>query len=194
MILPTSRSRAAQPSSRRPMPSASESSTSLWHSAHVMPTDVMRPLRSNEPRTPTTASSWMRRSVTAGSSRFTVPAFSPRTIGVGNCSESTLRPSPRAALGLSPAPTPPFAAPAIARCKPSCPPQKSSLANVSWRNVSRPSASVRIAASPAGAFAPKLGRSSATAMLAAAANAGRGPHEHPCSFSHGRSLLGCRAS
>ena len=38
MIAPTSRSRAAQPSRRRPMPGASESSTVEWHSAQVMPT------------------------------------------------------------------------------------------------------------------------------------------------------------
>ena len=40
MIAPTFRSRLGQPSSLRPMPGATESSTVEWHSAQVTPTRV----------------------------------------------------------------------------------------------------------------------------------------------------------
>ena len=72
MILPTSRSRLGQPSSRRPMPGAKASSTVEWQMAQVMPTDLRasRP-RPKKPFTPTTASSLSRATVVAGSSRST---------------------------------------------------------------------------------------------------------------------------
>src|SRR4051794_8025107 len=53
-IAPTLRSVFAHPSSRRPMPFASELSTDEWHSAHVIPTLVSCPPLLTVPRTPTT--------------------------------------------------------------------------------------------------------------------------------------------
>ena len=49
MILPTLRSRLAQPSSRLPMPGANELSTVEWHSEHRIPTPVSLPDASNAP-------------------------------------------------------------------------------------------------------------------------------------------------
>src|SRR6185503_19953051 len=54
--MPTSRSRFAQPSSRRPIPGANESSTVEWHKAQVTPMERSAPPPSNRPFTPTTAS------------------------------------------------------------------------------------------------------------------------------------------
>jgi hypothetical protein len=51
---------------------------------------------------------------------------------------STLRPSARAVLGLTPGPTPPFFAPAIAWWSRSCPPQNAWSPNVSKRKIRRP--------------------------------------------------------
>src|SRR6185503_1623608 len=140
MISPTFRSRFAQPSSRAPIPGANELSTVLWHNAQVIPTDSTFPARFVKTRTPTTALRLSSASVTAGSSRFTRPARSACTSGGDSARASTLRPNPSAAFGLKPGPTPPLAAPAIAWCNRSAPPQKSSSPNVSKRNVLRPRA------------------------------------------------------
>ena len=66
------------------MPGANESSTVLWQSAHVMPTDSRRPSSSTNPFTPTTAFKFSSATVTAGSSRFTSPCRSARTNGFGS--------------------------------------------------------------------------------------------------------------
>ena len=105
------------------MPGANESSTVEWQTAHVMPIEFRRPLRSKNPLTPTTAFSFSSDSVTAGSSRFTFPALSAAAVLPGIAAASTLSPTPSAAFGLTPAPTPPFFEPAIARCSCSAPPQ-----------------------------------------------------------------------
>src|SRR5262245_3710717 len=138
MISPTLRSRFAQPSSRAPMPGANESSTVLWQSAHVMPTDSTLPSRFVKTRTPTTALSLSSASVVAGSSSLARPDRIAPTTDPGSARASTLSPSSSAAFGLRPGPTPPFFAPAMASCKRNAPPQKSSSPNVSKRKVLRP--------------------------------------------------------
>src|SRR6188472_2185863 len=122
-IAPTSRSRFGQPSRRRPIPFANESSTVEWQRAQVVPMDVSWPPLLKKPLMPTTAFSFSRVNVTAGSSRFTLPALIAAAVFAGIAVASTLRPSARAVLGLTPGPTPPFLAPAIAWWSRSCPPQ-----------------------------------------------------------------------
>ena len=134
-IRPMSRSRFAQPSSRRPIPGWNESSTVEWQMAHWIPIDVSAPSERN-PFTPTTASRARSSSVTLGSSRLTSPASSARLSEGGSCSESTLRPASSAAVGLSAA---------TASWSRSSPPQKSSSPKVSWRKVKRPSRIMRAA-------------------------------------------------
>ena len=84
------------------MPGASESSTVLWQRAHVMPMERSRLESSKKPRTPTTAFSDNNATVTAGSSRFTWPAFNCLTSAGGSALASTLSPRPSAAFGLKP--------------------------------------------------------------------------------------------
>ena len=69
---------------------------------------------STVPFTPTTALSWRSVSVTAGSSKLTFPALIAAATSAGITSISTFNPAARAALGDSPAPTPPFFSPRIA--------------------------------------------------------------------------------
>ena len=52
--------------------------------------------------------------VVAGSSRFTLPAFICSTRSAGSASTSTFKPTASAVFGLTPGPTPPSLAPAIA--------------------------------------------------------------------------------
>src|SRR5262249_20202543 len=108
---PTFRSRFGQPSRRRPMPGAKESSTVEWQRAHWMPTDVIWPLWSKRPVTPTTASSWSSASVVAGSLTSSSPRRSCLRRPRGSASTSALRPTPSATAGLTPGPTPPCCAP-----------------------------------------------------------------------------------
>src|SRR5215813_338959 len=138
MMAPTFRSRLAQPSSRWPMPWARELSTVEWHSAHSMPTEFRLPLLSKKPLTPTTALSFSSASVVAGSSRLTVPLTMPCCTEAGSAFTSTFSPSASAAFGLSPGPTPPLSAPAIAwfRCRVS--PQNAWSPKVSKRKVCWP--------------------------------------------------------
>ena len=120
------------------MPGANESSTMEWQDAQVRPTDVSRPPRSKNPLTPTTAFSFSSASVTAGSFRSTLPALIAAAVSFGIAAESTLSPAAKAAFGLRPGPTPPFFAPAIARCSCSASPQKAWSPNVSSRKMFRP--------------------------------------------------------
>jgi hypothetical protein len=138
MILPTSRSRFAQPSRRLPMPGAKELSTVAWQMAHVMPMEVISPLWSKKPLTPTTALSRSKASVTAGSFRSTLPALILFCRSRGKAAASTFRPTARAVLGLTPGPTPPFCAPAIALWSWSSSPQKASSPKVSKRKIRLP--------------------------------------------------------
>jgi hypothetical protein len=71
MIVPTLRSRFGQPSRRRPIPGANESSTVEWQTAQVIPTELSVPSLLKKPLRPTTAFSLRRASVVAGSSRST---------------------------------------------------------------------------------------------------------------------------
>ena len=84
-----------------------------------------------KPVTPTTAFSFSSASVVAGSSRSTVPALMPAATSAGTASASTFNPTASAVFGLTPGPTPPFAAPAIASCSLSASPQNASSPNVS---------------------------------------------------------------
>ena len=70
---------------------------------------------SKNPVSPITASSFRSSSVTAGSSRSTLPLRSALRSARGSASTSTLSPRDSAVAGLTPPPTPPFAAPAMAR-------------------------------------------------------------------------------
>ncbi len=97
-ILPTSREVFAQPSRRWPTPAVNESSTVEWQSAQVMPKLVTWPRSLTLARTPTTAFSCRRATVTAGSSR-PWPALMAAMISAGKASTSTLRPRPSAATG-----------------------------------------------------------------------------------------------
>ena len=130
-IAPTFRSRLAQPSSRRPMPGANESSTVEWQSAHWIPIDLTLPSGFVKAVTPTTALSFRRAIVVAGSSRSTLPALIWFFNAFGSISASTFNPTDSAVLGETPGPTPPFFSPAIALCSCSAPPQNASLPNVS---------------------------------------------------------------
>ena len=130
MTAPTSRSRLAQPSSRRPIPAAKLSSTVLWHSAHVIPTERRVP-RSTRPRTPTTAFNSSSASVVAGSPRSTSPRRSARLSRCGSAATSTFSPTASAVAGLTPVPTPPLRVPAIASFNRSRPVQNDSSPNVS---------------------------------------------------------------
>ncbi len=132
---PMFRSRLAQASRRLPIPGAKELSTCEWHSAHCAPSETILPESSNFPVRPTTALSLSSASVVAGSSRFTLPAAICCLSAAGSASESTLRPTASAVLGLTPGPTPPFAAPAIALCSCSVSPKKASDPNVSKRKI-----------------------------------------------------------
>src|SRR5262249_19201013 len=98
---PTLSVRLGQPSRRRPIPVAIESSTVEWHSAQVMPT-VARWLFGpvTLPITPMTALSFSSSIVTAGSSRFTCPAWMALITSGGSASESTFRPTDNAVFGL----------------------------------------------------------------------------------------------
>src|SRR5262252_5001321 len=101
-MAPTFSVRLGQPSSRRPIPVVTESSTVEWHSAQVMP-KVARWLFGpvTLPITPTTALSFSNWSVTAGSSRFTCPAWMALITAAGSASESTFNPTARAVRGLT---------------------------------------------------------------------------------------------
>ena len=90
------------------MPGAKELSTVEWHRAHSMPTEVSLPPLPNTPLTPTTALSFSRASVVAGSFRLTLPSLRACLTDAGRASTSTFRPTARAVLGLTPGPTPPF--------------------------------------------------------------------------------------
>src|SRR5205807_1098943 len=133
-ISPGLRSRFGQPSSRRPMPGASELSTVAWHRAHVTPKRVILLVASTLACTPTTAFSASRATVVAGSSRLTCPALSCDTSAAGSASTSTLRPTPSAVLGLMPCTT---------WCILSVSVQNASSPKVSNRKMCCPSNSVR---------------------------------------------------
>src|SRR5713101_4669549 len=126
MMAPTFRSRFGQPSRRCPIPGANELSTVEWHSAHWMPRVRRPPFPSENPVTPRTAFEVKRATVTAGSSRFTLPTLSASIVALDRASTSTLSPTESAALGLTPGPTPPSWAPSMVWCSRSVPPQKSS--------------------------------------------------------------------
>src|SRR6266545_164193 len=99
-MAPTLRSRLGQPSSRLPTPGAKELSTVEWHRAQVMPSRIsvsVPPTVSTVPLTPTTALSFSRATVVAGSVRLTVPDWMPATTAAGRASESTFRPTAKAA-------------------------------------------------------------------------------------------------
>src|SRR3954466_5950439 len=142
---PTWRAGFAQPSSRCPMPGAKELSTVEWHSAHSMPTERRVPLEAKMPLTPTTEFSLSSARVTAGSSRFTLPALMAERTALGSLVTSTLRPTPSAVFGLTPGPTPPLALPARARLRCRVPPQKAWSPKVSNRKVRRPWSTSRLA-------------------------------------------------
>src|SRR3954468_9098585 len=114
MIAPTLRSRLGQPSRREPMPGATLLLTVEWHTAHVRPIEVNRPLLLRWGLTPTTALSLTSARVVAGESRSTLPAFSALSTESGRAFASTLRPTDSAVFGLTPGPTPPRRRPAIA--------------------------------------------------------------------------------
>ena len=113
------------------MPGANESSTVAWQSAQEMPTLFSPPLPSENPFTPTTASRSSSESVVAGSSSGIVLLTMPSRTFWGRTSTSTFRPTASAVAGLTPAPTPPWAAPSMPWCSFNAPPQKSSSPNVS---------------------------------------------------------------
>ena len=138
-IRPTFRSWFGQPSSRLPIPGATESSTVEWQKAQVMPIELSVPPLLKMPLTPRTEFNFRSASVVAGPSRSTLPPGAPRPASVGSASTSTFRPTASAVFGLTPAPTPPSLAPSIALCSWSLPPQKSSSPKVSKRKMSRPS-------------------------------------------------------
>ncbi len=108
-----------------------------------MPIDRMRPASSNRPVTPTTALSLSKARVVAGSFRSTLPALSCAFSSSGKASASTLRPTAKAVFGLTPAPTPPFFAPAIAWCSCKASPKNASEPKRSKRKIRRPSSSMR---------------------------------------------------
>src|SRR3569623_551236 len=140
-----------------------------------MPTLVSWPLPSNTPVTPTTAFALSSASVLFGSLRSTEPFMMPAATSAGTASTSTFRPTLSAGGGLTPGPTPPFAAPAIAWCSFNAPPLKSSAPNVSMRYVCRPSSIIASAD-------PFTGSSGATVAAAIAESCGGGA-------SAGRALL-----
>src|SRR3954466_1850497 len=113
-IAPTLRSRLGQPSRREPMPGATELFTVEWHTAHVRPIEVNRPVLLRWGLTPTTALSLTSATVVAGELRLTLPAFSALSTESGRAFASTLRPTDSAVFGLTPGPTPPRRRPAIA--------------------------------------------------------------------------------
>ena len=122
------------------MPGANESSTVEWQSAQVRPIDCMPPLGvAPTATTPTTAFSAEQRErvrrivqidAAAGERADQRPAAA--------VAASTFSPTPSAAAGLTPGPTPPKRAPSIAWCSLSVSPQKCSSPKVSKRNVWRP--------------------------------------------------------
>ncbi len=101
-IVPTLRSRLAKPSILAPMLGATESSTVEWQIAHVRPTEVsvLLPLL-KKPTTPRIAFCLINCSVTAGSSRFTLPCLIASTVEGESALESTFRPSASACRGVS---------------------------------------------------------------------------------------------
>src|SRR5215216_3737720 len=135
---PTLRSRLAQPSSRRPMPLANESSTVELHTAHVRPTERSVPLELKKPFTPTTALSLISASVVLGLLRSTLPFLMAWTTARGSAAASTLRPAASAFFGLSPGPTPPSREPSIALWSCNALPQKAWSPKVSKRKISLP--------------------------------------------------------
>ncbi len=144
-IWPTSRSRLAQPSRRRPMPE-SEGVVDDRMAEGALEADGAqrrRPRRNPSRR--------RRRSASAerGSSRDRRdrrgPASGRASASPGSASTSTFSPSARAWFGLSPGPTPPLAAPAMAWWSFRASPQKASSPKVSKRNVRFPSAIERSA-------------------------------------------------
>jgi hypothetical protein len=96
------------------------------------------PLRLKWPLTPTTALSLSRVRVVAGEPRFTFPARNALRTPRGSASTSTFRPTLSAVFGLTPALTPPWRAPSIARCNWSAPPQNLLSPKSSKRKIWRP--------------------------------------------------------
>src|ERR1700682_1953399 len=96
------------------------------------------PLSSKKPVTPSMELSLSKASVLAGSSKLTLPSLSCCFRDSGKASASTLRPTDKAVLGLTPGPTPPFFAPAIALWSCKALPQKASLPKVSNRKICLP--------------------------------------------------------
>src|ERR1700682_1183977 len=100
--------------------------------------DAQLPLSSKMPVTPSMELSLSKASVVAGSSKLTLPSLSCCFSESGKASASTLRPTARAVLGLTPGPMPPFFAPAMALCNCKASPQKASLPKVSYRKTCLP--------------------------------------------------------
>ena len=96
-----------------------------------MPTERSSPVLAKKPVRPTTAFNFSSASVVAGFLRSTVPALMPAATSAGTASASTFNPTASAVSGLTPGPTPPFAAPAIAWCSLSASPQNASSPKVS---------------------------------------------------------------
>src|SRR3954451_2234326 len=139
MIAPTLRSRLGQPSRREPLPGATLLLTVEWHTAHVRPIEVNRPVLLRWGLTPTTALSLTSATVVAGELRLTLPAFSALSTESGRAFESTLRPTDSAVFGLTPGPTPPKRRPSIALSSCSAPLQNASSPKSSKRKTWRPS-------------------------------------------------------
>ena len=95
MIAPGLRSRLGQPSSRLPIPGATELSTVEWQMAHVMPTDLSCRPRT-VPTNPTTALSLINSTVMAGSFKSRVDRKF-----AGTAVASTFSPTPSAVTGLT---------------------------------------------------------------------------------------------
>src|SRR5262249_20579839 len=103
-----------------------------------MPMAVTAPPAPLNVVTPTTARASSSASGLAGSFRATVPFLRPASTCGGTISASTLRPTASAVAGLTPGPTPPKRAPAIAWCSFSAPPQNASSPKVSKRKICAP--------------------------------------------------------
>ena len=128
MIAPGLRVRLGRPSSRLPIPGATESSTVEWHSAQVIPTRISVSLPSlvtTVPFRPTMASSLSRATVVAGLLRSAV-----LRIPGGNASASTFNPTERAVVGSTDF--------AIASCRRRVSVQKVSFPKLSKRKMCLP--------------------------------------------------------
>ena len=134
------------------MPGANESSTVEWQSAHWMPTLTMLVVAVEEARDADDGVQLQQRQRRGGVVEVTSPAWICRTSAGGSAVDVDLQADRQRGAGVSPGPTPPFAAPAIAWCSLSASPQNASSPNVSKRKMFRPFSSAAVADSISGSL------------------------------------------